>query len=42
MITSLTEVLKLPNFGQMTKFTIQYESRDKFLLMTSQTEIMTS
>ena len=41
MITSLIEVLELPNFGHMTTFTILIESRDKILLVTSQTEIMT-
>ena len=30
MITSLIEVLKLPNFGHMTTSTITFESRDKF------------
>ena len=35
MITSLTEMLELPNFGPVTKFTLQFESRDKILLMTS-------
>ena len=37
MITSLTEVLELSNFGHMTKFT-----RDEILCVTSWTEIMTS
>ena len=37
MITSLTEVLELSNFGHMAKFT-----RDEILCVTSWTEIMTS
>ena len=39
MITSLIE---LPDFGHMTTLTIQFESRDKMLLVTSSSEIMTS
>ena len=35
IITSFIEVLELPNFGHMTKSRIKFESRDKFLLMTS-------
>ena len=42
MITSFIEVLELPNFGHVTTSTIKFESRDKFLLIMSQTEIMTS
>ena len=42
MITSLTEMLYLPNFDQMTTSTIQFESRDKILLVTLWTGIMTS
>ena len=42
MITSLIEMLELPNFDHMTTFKMSYESRDKILLMTSWTEIMTS
>ena len=42
MVTSLTEMLKLPNFGHMTAFTLLFESRDKIGLMTSWAEIMTS
>ena len=30
MITSLAEVLELPNFGHMTKSTIKFVSGDKF------------
>ena len=30
MITSLTEMVELPNFGHMTAFTLSIESRDKF------------
>ena len=33
---------KLPNFGYMTTSTMQFESRDKILLVTSWTEIMAS
>ena len=42
MITFLIEMLELPNFGHMTKSTIWFKSRDKVLLVTSWTEIMTS
>ena len=42
MVTSLMEMLELPNFGHMTTPTIYFESRDKFMLATSQTEFMTS
>ena len=42
MITSLIEVLELPNFGHMITSTIKFEPHDKFLLMKSQTGIMTS
>ena len=35
-------MLELPNFGHLTISTIQIESRDKILLVTSQTEVMTS
>ena len=42
MITSLIEVLELPNFCHMTTSTIKLMSRDTFLLMMSKTEIMTS
>ena len=42
MVTSLMEMLELPNFGRMTTSTIYFESRDKFMLATSQTEFMTS
>ena len=42
MITSLMEMLELPNFGHMTTSTMQFESREKILLQTSLTEIMTS
>ena len=31
MITSLIEMLELPNFGHMTTSTIYFESRDKIL-----------
>ena len=42
MITSFIEMLELPNFGHIATSTIQYESRDKILLVTSSTEIMAS
>ena len=42
MITSFLEMLQLPNFGQITISTIQFESRDKILLLTSWAQIMTS
>ena len=42
MITSLIELLELPNFGHMTISTIKFKSCDKILLMTSWTETMTS
>ena len=35
MITSLIEILELPNFGHMTASTIKFESRDNILLVTS-------
>ena len=41
MVTSLIEMLELPNFGHLTTYTVQVESTDKILLMTSWTEIMT-
>ena len=42
MITSLIEMLELPDFGHMNTSTIQFESRDKILLVASWTEAMTS
>ena len=42
MITSVIEMLELPNFGPMTTTTVGYESRDKVYLVLSITEIMTS
>ena len=42
MIISLIEMLELPNFSNMTKSTIQFETHDEMLLVTSQPEIMTS
>ena len=42
MITSLTEMLELPNFVHMTAFTLWFKSPDKILLVSSTTEIMTS
>ena len=41
MITYLIEMLELPQFGHMTTSTIQFDSRDKILLMTSWTQNMT-
>ena len=41
IITSLTEMLELPNFGYKTRSTVSFESLDKTLLMTSWTEIIT-
>ena len=35
MITSLIEMLELPNFGHMTTSTIQFDSLDKILLVAS-------
>ena len=40
MITFPLEMLELPNFGHMTTSTILSKSRDKILLVTSQTETM--
>ena len=42
VITSLIDVLKLPNLGHMTTSKIQFESREKILLVMSWTEIMMS
>ena len=42
MITSLIEILQLPNLGHMLTSTIWFESRDKTLLVTSQSTIKTS
>ena len=42
MIISLVEMLELPNFGHMTTSTIQFESRNKNLLMMSWKEMMMS
>ena len=39
MRTSFIEMPELPDFGHMT--TSEFESREKILLVTSQTEIMT-
>ena len=40
MITSLIEVLDLPNFGHMTTSKIQFEARDKTLLVIPWAEII--
>ena len=42
MITSLIEMLELPNFGHMIVSTISFDSRDKVFLMMSRTGIMMS
>ena len=42
IITSLTEMLELLNFGHMTTSTILFALRDKILLMTSWTGVMMS
>ena len=42
VISSIIEMLELPNFGHMNKSIIQFESRNEILLVTSSTEIMTS
>ena len=42
VITSLMDVLKLPNLGHMTISKIQFESCEKILLVMSWTEIMMS
>ena len=42
VITSLIEMLELANFGYMNISTIQFELRDKILLVTLSTGIMTS
>ena len=38
----VVEILELPNFVLMTMSTIQYEPRDKILLVTSHRKTMTS
>ena len=42
MITFLTEMLELPNHGNMTTSAIEFDSRKKMLLVMSWTEILTS
>ena len=42
VISSLKEMLELPNFGHINKSTIQFESRDINLLVTPSTGIMKS
>ena len=42
MITSLIEMLELPNFGHITISTTQFDSRDNILLVTSLTIVMMS
>ena len=41
MVTSVIEMLELPNFSHVIISTIQFESSDKTLLVTSWKEIMT-
>ena len=41
MITSVIEMLELPNFGHMATSTLQFESRTKISLVTSGTQIIT-
>ena len=41
IIASLIEMLELPNFGHIATYTIKFESRDKFLLVTPWTKTMT-
>ena len=40
MITSLIEIPELPNFAHMTTTTLETESGDKILLITSWAEII--
>ena len=42
MKTSLIEMLELPHLGRMTPSTIEFQSHDKILLITSWTVIMMS
>ena len=42
MITTLIEMLELPNFSHMATSTIQIEPRNKILLVTPWTETITS
>ena len=42
VITSLIEMLELPNFGHMNTSTIYFESCHKNMLVTPSKEIMTS
>ena len=42
MITSVIEMPELTNLGHMAKFTVNFESRDKTLLITSLTYVMIS
>ena len=40
-MTSLIDVLELPNFGYMTTFAMLFESHDTILLVTPWVQIMT-
>ena len=42
MKTSLIEMLELPNLGRMTPSTIEFQSHEKILLITSWTVMMMS
>ena len=42
MINSLIKVLELPNLCHMTKSIVKFELHDKFSLMTSNAETITS
>ena len=42
MITSLIEMLELPNFSHLTTSTVKLKSCDKIFLVTSWAKIMTS
>ena len=42
VITSLIEMLELPNFGHMITTAIKLDSPDKIMLVMSWTEVMTS
>ena len=42
MLTSLIEMLELPNFGHMIPLIIQFESRNEILLVMLCAEIMMS
>ena len=39
MITSFTEILELPNFGDMTTSTMQFGPSNKYMWLTSSTKV---